>query len=47
MNENIVISVKGLKKVFEDGVTVLNGIDLDIKQVSTFTLSSVVTTGSM
>ena len=32
MNENIVISVKGLKKVFEDGVTVLNGIDLDIKQ---------------
>ena len=31
MNDNNVISVKGLKKVFEDGVTVLNGIDLDIK----------------
>lgn len=31
MSDNIVISVKGLKKVFEDGVTVLNGIDLDIK----------------
>ena len=31
MSDNNVISVKGLKKVFEDGVTVLNGIDLDIK----------------
>lgn len=31
MSDNNVISVKGLKKVFEDGVTVLNGIDLDVK----------------
>ena len=31
MSDNNVISVKGLEKVFEDGVTVLNGIDLDVK----------------
>lgn len=31
MENNNVISVKGLEKVFEDGVKVLNGIDLDIK----------------
>jgi len=32
MEEKNVISVVGLKKVFEDGVTVLNGIDLDVKE---------------
>ena len=31
MSDNNVISVKGLEKVFEDGATVLNGIDLDVK----------------
>ena len=31
MSDNNVISVRGLEKVFEDGVKVLNGIDLDIK----------------
>ena len=30
MSNNNVISVRGLEKTFEDGVTVLNGIDLDI-----------------
>ena len=31
-NENIIIKVEGLKKTFEDGKTVLNGIDLTVKQ---------------
>lgn len=30
MSNNNVISVRGLEKTFEDGITVLNGIDLDI-----------------
>ena len=32
MNDNCVISVRGLEKVFDDGNQVLCGIDLDIKQ---------------
>lgn len=31
-NENIIIKVEGLKKTFEDGKTVLDGIDLTVKQ---------------
>ena len=31
-NENIIIKVEGLQKTFEDGKTVLNGIDLTVKQ---------------
>lgn len=31
-NENIIIKVEGLKKTFEDGKTVLNGIDLTVQQ---------------
>lgn len=34
-NENIIIKVEGLKKTFEDGVSVLNGIDLEVKQGET------------
>ena len=31
-NENIIIRVEGLKKTFEDGKTVLDGVDLTVKQ---------------
>ena len=31
-NENIIIKVEGLKKTFEDGKTVLDGIDLTVQQ---------------
>ena len=31
-NNNVIIKVEGLKKTFEDGKTVLNGIDLTVKQ---------------
>ena len=32
VNENIILRVQGLEKTFEDGKTVLNGIDLVIRQ---------------
>ena len=31
-NENIILKVEGLKKTFEDGKTVLDGVDLTVKQ---------------